>query len=69
MGGLKDVKRKLNDSYTTESYNTIEIQQMLPDRLKNGMDYLGRDFKFTIDESDWPKYLKYNRNDYKLLLK
>lgn len=61
MGGIEEVRRKLNDSYTTESYNTFEVQQKLPERHKAGSDYLGRPFKFTIDESQWPEYLTKNR--------
>lgn len=68
MGGLKEVQRKLNSSYTTESYNTIETQALLPERHKHGYDYLGRDFIFTRDESNWPQYLKDNKNQYKHLL-
>lgn len=69
MGGLKEVSRKLNDSYTTESYNTAEVQQLLPSRLSTGADYLGRPFQFTIDTQDWPQYLKKFSRKYKHLLK
>lgn len=69
LGGLREVSRKLNDSYTTESYNTYEVQELLPERLEKGVDYLGRNFKFKVDESDWPKYLKEHRSNYKHLLK
>lgn len=69
MGGLEEVRRKLNDSYTTESYNTYEVQYLLPERLKQGKDYLGRQFAFTIDESNWPDYLKKNRDKFKYLCK
>lgn len=67
MGGLKEVRRKLNDSYTQESYNTYEVQSLLPDRLKQGTDYLGRDFTFESNTEDWPEYLKRNRSDFKHL--
>lgn len=68
MGGLKEVQRKLNDSYTTESYNTAQIQELLPERHRKGSDYLGRDFTFQIDESQWPDYLTKNKAQYKHLL-
>lgn len=68
MGGLKEVRRKLNDSYTPESYNTHEVQKLLPERLRTGRDYIGRDFRFTIDERDWPLYLIENRNKYRNLI-
>lgn len=69
MGGLDEVRRKLNDSYTQESYNTFEVQQLLPDRYKIGKDYLGRNFIFTLDKSHWPKYLETHEKDFKLMIK
>jgi beta-1,4-mannosyl-glycoprotein beta-1,4-N-acetylglucosaminyltransferase len=69
MGGFKEVQRKLNDSYTTESYNTYEIQEKLAERVRYGKDYLGRHFKFKIDTSDWPQYLKSNRQKFAHLCK
>lgn len=68
MGGLEEVKRKLNDSYTKESYNTDEVQRLLPYRIAQRTDYLGREFTFTLDESDWPQYLKEHKKDYKHLI-
>lgn len=61
MGGVEEVRRKLNDSYTPESYNTFEVQQLLPERIRNGKDYLGRPFTFTTDESKWPQFLIENK--------
>ena len=58
MGGEAMVRRKLNDSYTAQSYNTPEVQQMLSERLSQGKDYLGRPFNFKLDTTDWPDYLK-----------
>ena len=69
QGGLKEIKRKLDDSYTKESYNTYEVQSHLLQRYKQGVDFLGRDFKFSIDESDWPHYLKRNRKKFAALCK
>jgi len=68
MGGLKEVRRKLNDSYTPESYNTYEVQAKLPERLREGKDYLGRPFEFHLDEQDWPVYLTRNKKRYANLL-
>jgi beta-1,4-mannosyl-glycoprotein beta-1,4-N-acetylglucosaminyltransferase len=64
MGGVEEVRRKLNASYTNESYNTYEVQQLLQERIKQGTDYLGRNFQFTLDESEWPQYLKDNKKHY-----
>lgn len=68
MGGLKEVKRKLDDSYTEESYNTKNVQALLPQRHRIGADYLGRNFTFKIDESNWPQYLRDNRDKFKHML-
>lgn len=67
MGGLEEVRRKLNDSYSPESYNTFEVQHLLPDRLKKHQDYLGRDFVFTQSEEYWPQYLKQHKERFKYL--
>lgn len=69
IGGLPEIRRKLNDSYTTESYNTYEVQELLPKRFINGEDYLGRNFTFEEDMEDWPTYLKQHKHIYKHLLK
>lgn len=69
MGGLKEVRRKLDDSYTPESYNTYEVQEKLLERLNNGTDYLGRNFKFEVDEQDWPPHLTKHKFDYLSLCK
>ncbi len=68
MGGLKEFRRKLNDSYTHESYNTEEVQQNLAQRHKECIDFLGRNFTFKISEEHWPEYLKQNKKLFKHLL-
>lgn len=67
QGGLDEVRRKLNDSYTAESYNTSDVQAKLEERFGK-QDYIGRGFTFTIDETDWPDYLKANKEKYAKLL-
>lgn len=69
MGGTEEVRRKLNDSYTAESYNTYDVQQQLPDRIKQGIDYLGRPFQFHLNEQYWPTHLSEQRVKYKSLCK
>ncbi|MES3032184.1 MAG: hypothetical protein V4699_03005 [Patescibacteria group bacterium] len=66
MGGINEVRRKLKDSYTQESYNTEEVQKNLEKRFGKS-DYIGRNFKFEIDEKDLPKYILDNRKKYKKL--
>ena len=65
MGGIDEILRKLGDSYTEESYNTPEVQRALETRIKENRDYLGRNFTFNVDESEWPEYLKQNRDKFK----
>lgn len=67
QGGLKEVQRKLNDSYTPETYNTAEVQTLLPERHRNAIDYLGRNFQFIQDTENWPQYLKDHQKEYKHL--
>lgn len=67
---LKDgLRQKLLDSYTEESYATPEVMARLDKNIENSKDFLGRDFKYRLDESDWPAYLKQNRHKYKHLIK
>lgn len=68
MGGLKEVQRKLNDSYTQETYNTARVQELLPSNHRNRLDFLGRDFTFKLSEDEWPTYLKENKHLYKPLI-
>lgn len=67
---LKDsLAKKLTDSYTKETYASDVVMQNLEENIKNNKDFLGRNFTYTVDESDWPQYLKDNREQYKHLLK
>lgn len=68
MGGIEELRRKINDSYTSESYNTDRVQKNLEKDFGN-RDYLGRKFIFTIDEKNLPTYLKENKEKYKHLFK
>lgn len=67
MGGLKEVQRKLNDTYTAETYATPTILEKLPELHARGLDVFGRGYEFKIDESEWPTYLQENRNKFKHL--
>lgn len=67
---LKDgLKRKLEDSYTKETYANDWVMSNLEQNIAENKDFLGRDFKYTLDESEWPQYLKDNREKYLHLLK
>lgn len=69
MGGYEQVKRKLSDSYTRESYWTPEVENNLEVNIATSRDFLGRNFVYTVDESRWPEYLIKNRHKYIQLLK
>jgi len=67
MGGVDGVKKKLLDSYTKETYATDEVINNLEDNIVKNRDFLGRGFTYTVDESEWPQYLKDNKERYKHL--
>lgn len=69
MGGYSEVKRKLENSYTADSYYPPEVANMLEENMKQNRDFLGREFTYKVDESEWPEYLKENRHRYLHLLK
>lgn len=69
MGGADKVKQKLTDSYTKETYATDGVLDNLKDNIDNNRDFLGRNFEYRLDESEWPQYLKDNKEKYKHLLK
>ncbi len=68
MGGVDEIRRKLNDSYTKESYNTDDVQKNLDARFGKS-DYLGRKSKYRTDESGLPKYVLENKDKYNRLFK
>jgi beta-1,4-mannosyl-glycoprotein beta-1,4-N-acetylglucosaminyltransferase len=65
----QELPRKLTDSYTKETYASDEIMANLRANIDNNKDFLGRSFTYTVDESDWPQYLKDNKEKYKHLCK
>ena len=67
VGGLDEMRRKLNNSYTNETYNTMAVQENLAENIKENRDWLGRPFKYKLDESEWPQYLKDRRTNFKHL--
>lgn len=67
---LKDgLRRKLEDSYTKETYANDWVMGHLEENVKNNKDFLGRDFRYWVDESEWPQYLKDNKKKYAYLCK
>ena len=64
MGGVEEIRRKLDSSYTQESYNTTQVQELLASRVNKGTDYLGREFNFQLDETEHPRWLKENKDKF-----
>lgn len=69
MGGTEKVKEKLTDSYTHETYASPIILGNLGYNIARNKDFLGRDFTYSLDEADWPSFLKETRDNYKHLIK
>lgn len=69
LGGYEEVKRKLTDGYTKETYANDEVMNALEYNVIHNNDFLGRNFSYIIDETEWPIYLIENRQKYKHLLK
>ena len=67
---LKDnVRKKLLDSYTSDSYASDWVMNNLEENIMNNKDFLGRDFIYKVSEEEWPKYLRDNRDKYEHLLR
>ena len=69
MGGHEKVKEKLTDSYTKDSYANDWVLDNLKENISSNKDFLGRDFTYEVDEENWPRWLKDNKDKYKHLLK
>lgn len=69
MGGYDEVKRKLSDSYTRESYWTEQVESLLEENIALSHDFLGRNFKYLVDESELPQYILDNKIKYGHLFK
>lgn len=65
---LKDnLRKKLEDSYTNETYANELVLQNLEKNIETAKDFLGRDFVYKKDESEWPEYLKQHKKKYSQL--
>lgn len=66
---MKDgLKRKLEDSYTSDSYASPQVIANLEDNIKNNKDFLGRGFTFYKDEQ-LPRYVLDNKDKFNHLWK
>lgn len=69
MGGHENVKKKLTDSYTSDSYANDQVLNNLEQNINGNVDFLGRQFNYIQDDSEWPDFLKNNKVKYKHLLR
>lgn len=60
LGGLEAIKRKIA-SYDHQEANIPFVVDGLEERLKNNIDFLGRGFRFWLDESALPEYIVDNK--------
>jgi beta-1,4-mannosyl-glycoprotein beta-1,4-N-acetylglucosaminyltransferase len=67
QGGLEAVKQKIYDQYNPDVFNDWVYKTI--DQRFGRADFIGRDFILKVDESEWPEYLKDNREKYLHLLK
>lgn len=63
------LRRKLQDSYTKESYATDTVMDNLEDNILKNRDFLGRSFHYWLDEAQWPEYLEKNSEKYLQIIK
>ena len=68
QGGYENVKKKLTDSYTNDSYANDWVLGNLERNITTNKDFLGRNFDYRRDNSRWPKYLADNSLKYNRLL-
>lgn len=68
LGGANAVKTKI-ESYDHQECNIPEVLDGLQDRIDSNEDFLGRGYKFWVDETGLPQYILDNKDKYKNLFK
>ncbi len=56
-------------SYSHQEFNHPSITDNIENQIDENKDFIGRDFKFTIDESGLPEYIVSNKRKYSHLWK
>lgn len=64
-----ELRRKLEDSYTEESYYTPWVKDNLDKNIAENRDFLGRSFTYKTEEHGLPKYITQNKEKYGHLFK
>lgn len=68
QGGVEQIKKKL-ESYGHQEYNTEEIKTKLQEKINTNSDFIGRGFKFWIEERDLPEFIIKNKKKYQHMFK
>jgi beta-1,4-mannosyl-glycoprotein beta-1,4-N-acetylglucosaminyltransferase len=68
MGGADAIRKKL-ESYGHQEYNTDDIKKDMEKKIMENKDFIGRKFKFHVNEKGLPDFLLRNKNKYKHLFK
>ncbi len=75
QGGIEQLRKKI-EAYDHQEMISDDVRNKLEERMLNGEDYLGRNhdwkgkrFDFWLDENEWPRFLKENREKYERFIK
>lgn len=68
QGGADQIRRKL-ESYGHQEFNNEAIKSDLERKMKVNRDFIGRTFKFWVDESSLPNYIQRNKKKYQEFFK
>jgi hypothetical protein len=60
---------KVRESYGHQEYNTDDIKKDMEKKIMENKDFIGRKFKFHVNEKGLPDFLLRNKNKYKHLFK
>ena len=63
MGGADQIRKKL-ESYGHQEYNKDDIKSRIEEMMRANRDFIGRKFKFWVDESDLPEFIRNNKEKY-----
>lgn len=69
LGGYENVRKKLTDSYTSDSYANDWVLNNLEQNINGNVDFIGRHFNYIQDDTGWPDFLKDSKAKYKHLLR
>ena len=63
QGGMERVQKKI-ESFSHQEFNTDSTKSKIADRFTENKDVVGRNFKFWIDETNLPNYIRENKQKY-----